>query len=66
MMFGVWYIAVAVGNKLAGKMGGMIDEITTQYSMSKFFLIFTMIPIGVGLLAMLLSPVLKKLMHGVK
>jgi POT family proton-dependent oligopeptide transporter len=66
MMFGIWYIAVAIGNKLAGKMGGMIDEITETYSMSTFFLIFTLIPIGVGLLAMLLNPFIKKLMHGVK
>ena len=41
MMFGLWYIAVGMGNKLAGSMGGMIDEITTKYSMSTFFLIFT-------------------------
>jgi len=66
MMFGVWYIAVAIGNKLAGKMGGMIDEITAEYSMSTFFLMFTLIPIGIGLLAMSLSPLLKKLMHGVR
>ena len=66
MMFGVWYIAIAIGNKLAGKMGGMIDEITKEYSMSTFFLIFTLIPIGVGLLAMLLNPIFKKLMHGVR
>ncbi len=66
MMFGVWYIAVAIGNKAAGKMGGMIDDITGKYSMSTFFLIFTLIPIGVGVLAMLLNPLFKKLMHGVK
>lgn len=66
MMFGVWYIAIAIGNKLAGTMGGMIDEITAEYSMSRFFLIFTIIPIGVGILAMLLSPLFKKLMHGVR
>ncbi len=66
MMFGVWYIAVAIGNKLAGKMGGMIDDITKEYSMTTFFLIFTLIPIGLGGLAMLLNPVLKKLMHGVR
>ncbi len=66
LMFGVWYIAVAIGNKLAGKMGGMIDEVTSQYSMSKFFLIFTLIPIGIGLLAMVLNPLFKKLMHGVR
>ena len=66
MMFGVWYIAVAIGNKLAGKMGGMIDEITSQYSLSTFFLIFTLIPVGIGLFAMLLNPLLKRLMHGVR
>jgi len=66
MMFGVWYIAIAIGNKLAGKMGGMIDEITKEYSMSTFFLIFTLIPVGVGLLAMALNPIFKKLMHGVR
>ena len=66
MMFGVWYIAVAIGNKLAGKMGGMIDDITKEYSMTTFFLIFTLIPIGIGLLAMLLNPLFRKLMHGVR
>jgi len=44
----------------------MIDDITANYSMSRFFLIFTLIPIGLGLLAMILNPLLKKLMHGVK
>jgi len=65
-MFGVWYIAIAIGNKTAGSMGGLIDKITAAYSLSTFFLIFTLIPIGIGLLAMLLNPVLKKLMHGVR
>ncbi len=66
MMFGLWYIAVGMGNKLAGSMGGMIDKITTEYSMSTFFLIFTFIPIIAGLIVMGLTPVVKKLMHGVK
>ncbi len=33
--------------------------------MSTFFLIFTIAPVGAGVLLMLLSPVMKKLMHGV-
>lgn len=66
MMFGLWYIAVGMGNKLAGSMGGMIDSITAEYSMSTFFLIFTFVPIGAGLIVMALTPVIKKLMHGVK
>lgn len=66
MMFGIWYLAIAIGNKLAGTMGGKIDEITAQYSLSTFFLIFTIVPIIVGLLAAVLNPLLKKLMHGVR
>jgi proton-dependent oligopeptide transporter, POT family len=65
-MFGIWYLAIAVGQKAAGTMGGMIDKISEQYSLGTFFLIFTLIPIGVGVISMLLNPVLKKLMHGVR
>ncbi|TDI80820.1 MAG: MFS transporter [Bacteroidetes bacterium] len=65
-MFGVWFLAIAVGQKAAATMGGMIDEISSEYSLSTFFLIFTLIPIGVGFLSILLNPLLKKLMHGVR
>lgn len=65
-MFGVWYLAIAVGQKAANTMGGMIDKISEQYSLGTFFLIFTLIPIAVGIIAMLLNPVLKRLMHGIR
>ncbi len=65
-MFGVWYLAIAVGQKAAGTMGGMIDKISEQYSLSVFFLIFTLVPIAVGCISILLNSVLKKLMHGVR
>ncbi len=65
-MFGIWYLAIAIGQKAAGTTGGMIDKITEEYSLSTFFLIFTLVPIGIGLLAIILNPVLKKLMHGVR
>ena len=65
-MFGVWYLAIAVGQKAAGTMGGMIDKISEQYSLSTFFLIFTIIPIVAGLVSIVLNPLLKKLMHGVR
>ena len=65
-MFGIWYLAIAIGQKAAGNMGGMIDKISEEYSLSTFFLIFTIVPAGVGLVSILLNPVLKKLMHGVK
>ena len=65
-MFGIWYLAIAIGQKAAGTMGGMIDKITEEHSLSTFFLIFTLVPIGVGIISMLLNPILKKLMHGVR
>ena len=64
-MFGIWYLAIAIGNKVAHTTGGMIDQITEQYSLSTFFLIFTIIPIAAGVVVMMLNPVLKRLMHGV-
>ncbi|HUH51183.1 MAG TPA: oligopeptide:H+ symporter [Flavobacterium sp.] len=65
-MFGVWYLAIAIGQKSAGVMGGMIDKISETYSIGIFFLIFAVVPALMGVFAMLLSPVLKKLMHGVR
>lgn len=65
-MFGMWYLAIAIGNKLAAVLGGQIENITEQYSLSTFFLIFTIVPAVAGLLVIALNPVLKKLMHGVK
>ncbi|MCK0130261.1 peptide MFS transporter [Flavobacteriaceae bacterium F08102] len=65
-MFGIWYLAIAIGQKTAGTMGGMIDGITEKYSLSTFFLIFTLVPIGFGVLAIIFNPLLKKLMHGIR
>ena len=65
-MFGIWYIAIAIGNKSAGKMGEQIATIQENHSLSFFFMIFTLIPIGIGVIAIFLSPFLKKIMHGVK
>lgn len=66
LMFGMWYLAIAIGNKFAAVIGGQIENITEQYSLSTFFLIFTIVPMSAGLLVFLLNPVLKKLMHGVR
>jgi POT family proton-dependent oligopeptide transporter len=65
-MFGMWYLAIAIGNKLAAVLGGQIENITQEHSLSTFFLIFTIVPAVAGLLVMALNPLLKKLMHGVK
>lgn len=65
IMFGVYYLFLGMGNKLAGSMGGLIETISKQYSLSTFFLLFTIIPIGLGVIMLLLSPLMKKIMHGV-
>lgn len=66
MMFGVWYLAIAIGNKVAHVAGGMIDKISDEHSLSFFFLIFTLVPVGAGVVIMALNTLLKRLMHGVK
>ncbi|GGF75794.1 peptide MFS transporter [Wenyingzhuangia marina] len=66
IMFGVYYLFIATGNKIAGMTGGMIEEITQKYSLSTFFLIFTIIPIIAGLIMAGLNNVLVKKMHGIK
>lgn len=66
LMFGVWYLSLGVANKVAGVLGGKIDSITDQHGLSNFFLIFTIIPIIMGLIAISISPLVKKLMHGVR
>jgi POT family proton-dependent oligopeptide transporter len=63
-MFGVYYLFIGMGNKLAGSMGGMIETITAQYSLTTFS-DFTVVPIGAGLVMILLSPLMKST-HGVK
>ncbi|MFG6467312.1 peptide MFS transporter [Roseateles sp. BYS87W] len=65
LMFGVWFLNTAIANKIAGSTGAYIDHISNAYSMSAFFLIFTIIPIAAGVVLMLLSPLMKKWMHGV-
>ncbi|CAM2837144.1 peptide MFS transporter [Flavobacterium frigoris] len=66
IMFGVYYLFIGMGNKIAGSMGGMIETISTKYSLSTFFMIFTVVSIGIGIIMVLLTPLMKKLMHGVK
>ncbi|MDG1226984.1 MAG: peptide MFS transporter [Polaribacter sp.] len=65
-MFGVYYLAIAIGNKLAHYIGGDIEKISQESGLSYFFLIFTIVPVALGLVSFALHPLLKKLMHGVR
>lgn len=65
-MFGVWYLAVAIGMKGAGMFGENIDKIANEHGLSYFFWMLTIISLVVGLFSIVMSPVIKKLMHGVR
>ena len=65
-MFGVWYLAVAIGMKGAGMFGENIDKIADEHGLSYFFWMLAIISIAVALFSILMGPVIKKLMHGVR
>ncbi len=66
MMFGVWYLAVAIGMKLAGVFGEASEGIAKTEGLSYFFWILTSVAVGLGVFSILSYPVIKKLMHGIK
>lgn len=65
-MFGVWYLAVAIGMKLAGVFGESSEAIAQESGLSYFFWILTAVAVGFGVLSLLVSPIIKKLMHGIR
>lgn len=65
-MFGVWYLAVAIGMKGAGMFGENIDKIANEHGLSYFFWMLTIISLAMGTFSIVMSPVIKKLMHGVR
>ncbi len=66
MMFGIWYLAVAIGMKMAGIFGETSEAIAQEKGLSHFFWLLTAIAIGLGILSAALYPLIKKLMHGVR
>jgi POT family proton-dependent oligopeptide transporter len=66
MMFGIWYLAVAIGMKLAGVFGEASEGIAQSEGLSYFFWLLTAVAVGLGVISALLYPVIKKLMHGVR
>lgn len=66
VMFGVWYLAVAIGNKLAGIFGEVSESVAGEKGYSYFFWMLTGVSLAASLLAFVLGPIVKKLMHGVR
>jgi POT family proton-dependent oligopeptide transporter len=66
LMFGVWFLATAVANTLAGWTGSFIDPISERYGLATFFLIYTAIPIVAGLVLCGMNGWMKRKMHGIE
>jgi POT family proton-dependent oligopeptide transporter len=66
LMFGLWFTANFFANLLGGFTGSYIDNISEEYGLSTFFLIFTVIPILAALIMVFLNPMMKRKMHGIK
>ncbi|MFT5581125.1 MAG: POT family proton-dependent oligopeptide transporter [Lentimonas sp.] len=65
LMFGLWFTATAIANALGGLTASYIDKISEEYSLSIFFLIFFVIPIVAGVVLIMLTPMIRKKMHGI-
>jgi POT family proton-dependent oligopeptide transporter len=66
IMFGIWFLASAIGNKIGGTLSGLVDKLQETASMSTFFYIFVGIALVGSLIAFVTGGVLKKWMHGVE
>jgi POT family proton-dependent oligopeptide transporter len=66
LIMGAWFYMTAVGNFLAGKIGEATGGHGGEMTKDKFLEIYSMfgwITIGIGVVVLLLSPLVKKLMH---
>jgi len=65
-IFGIWYIFTGLANKLSGILAEKSEHIYEKYSISTFFLMFTIIAFTAGFLILSLKNYLRKKMHGVE
>ncbi len=79
LMMGVWFFSFSLSNLLAGLLARFSTKFVPNLATGEpaeltfvieglpgFFLLLVVIPIGVGVLLLFLSPVLKRMMQGVK
>ncbi|WP_445455867.1 peptide MFS transporter [Flavobacterium sp. HNIBRBA15423] len=65
-MFGVWYLAVAIGMKGAGMFGESVEAIANEKGISYFFWMLAIVSFILAAFSIIMSPFIKKLMHGVR
>ncbi len=66
LMFGVWFVANFIANLAAGITGSYMDPILEEKGLTYFFMIFTLIPVGAGVIMLILNKTLIKKMHGIR
>ncbi len=66
LMFGIWFLASAIANYLAGASGAMIDSISEKYGLATFFFVFTAVPALAGLVLIAGAKELRRRMHGIE
>jgi POT family proton-dependent oligopeptide transporter len=64
-MMGTWFLGAAIGNTIAGRVGGEVGA-TGADKMPGQFMLMLLIGGGAGVLVLLFTPLLKRLMGGVK
>lgn len=68
LAMGAWFLSVATGNNLSGLLAGHISGetgMTVQSALDGFSFSFYLL-VGAGVLLLVVSPLINKLMHGVK
>lgn len=66
VMFGIWYLAVAIGMKGAAKFGENVDKIADEKGISYYFWMLAGISLAIAVLAIVFMPFIRKKMHGVR
>jgi POT family proton-dependent oligopeptide transporter len=64
-MMGIWFLATSLGNLLAGLLAGEFNPDTVN-SWPRLYLKIILLPAAAGILLILLSRPIKRLMAGVK
>lgn len=60
-MFGIWYLAIAIGMKLAGMFAESSASIAEEKGISHFFWILTGVSLALAILSVLVYPVIRNL-----
>jgi POT family proton-dependent oligopeptide transporter len=64
LMMGLWFVSFFISDLTAGLLAGMVESFEQGSGQAGFFLIFVFVPLVGAALLRVLSPTVKRLMHG--